>query len=96
METLTSNFVVTKKMVKADQRGRLTFGAEVKEKTYQISENENGQILLTPVVTIPAHEAWLYQNPEAMASYHRGIEDIKAGRTVTRSFLEFVDEEIED
>ena len=96
METMTANFVATNKTVKADERGRLTLGAEVKEKTYQVSENEIGQILLTPVVSIPAHEMWLYQNPEAMAAFQRGIEDLKAGRTVTRSFAEYIDLEIED
>jgi len=47
---------------------------------YHIYSNSAGQIVLDPQVTIPASEAWLYNNPEALASVRRGLEDAAHGR----------------
>jgi hypothetical protein len=48
--------------------------------TYHIYKNSLGQIVLDPQVTIPASEAWLFNNPEARASVKRGIIDSAKGR----------------
>lgn len=96
METLTHDFKKTKKTVRADERGRLALGNGVKEKTYEVSENEIGQILLTPVVIIPEHEMWLYRNPEALELVRQGLEDARAGRVTKMSFAEYLDLEVED
>jgi len=48
--------------------------------TYHIYANSVGQIVLDPQVTIPASEAWLFRNPEAIASVRRGLEDAAQGR----------------
>ncbi len=48
--------------------------------TYRIYADEKGQILLVPQVTIPASEAWLFRNPEALASVKRGLADDAEGR----------------
>jgi hypothetical protein len=48
--------------------------------TYHIYENSIGQIVLDPQVSIPVSEAWLYKNPEALASVRRGLEDAARGR----------------
>jgi hypothetical protein len=47
---------------------------------YHIYTNAVGQVVLDPQVTIPASEAWVFQNPEILASIKRGIKDIKNGR----------------
>ncbi|MDQ5935723.1 MAG: hypothetical protein QG574_3038 [Cyanobacteriota bacterium erpe_2018_sw_21hr_WHONDRS-SW48-000092_B_bin.40] len=49
---------------------------------YRVFRNELGQILLLPVKSVPNHEAWVYENPERIASIRRGIEDIEAGRVL--------------
>ena len=41
--------------------------------------NDAGQILLDPVVNIPERELWLWQNPDALASVQRGIQQSEAG-----------------
>lgn len=51
---------------------------------YRIYENSQGQIILDPVVTIPASEAWLYKNAEAISSVRRGLREAAEGRLVTR------------
>lgn len=48
--------------------------------TYHIYSNSLGQIVLDPQVTIPASEAWLFNNPDALASVRRGLSDAAKGR----------------
>jgi len=48
--------------------------------TYHIYSNSIGQIILDPQVTIPASEAWLFNNPDALASVRRGLNDAAQGR----------------
>jgi hypothetical protein len=50
--------------------------------TYNIYANSIGQIILDPQVTIPASEAWLFKNPEALASVGRGLSDAAQGRVL--------------
>ena len=48
--------------------------------TYHIYSNSIGQIVLDPQVTIPASEAWLFNNRDALASVQRGLSDAARGR----------------
>ena len=48
--------------------------------TYHIYTNSFGQIVLDPQVTIPASEAWLFNNPDALASVRRGFSDAAQGK----------------
>lgn len=48
--------------------------------TYHIYTNSLGQIVLDPQVTIPASEAWLFQNPEALGAVRRGLTDAAQGK----------------
>jgi hypothetical protein len=44
-------------------------------KRVRLYKNERGEILLQPVVEVPASELWLYQNRNAMESVIKGIKD---------------------
>ena len=48
----------------------------------RIYRNAHGQIVLNPLVSIPADEAWLFQNKQASHLVQRGLEDAKRGRFV--------------
>jgi len=48
--------------------------------TYHVYVNSFGQIVLDPQVSVPASEAWLFQDPEALASLRRGLEDAAKGK----------------
>jgi hypothetical protein len=48
--------------------------------TYHVYTNSFGQIVLDPQVTIPASEAWLFNNPHALALVQRGLSDAAEGR----------------
>lgn len=41
---------------------------------------KDGKIVLDPMKAVPEREAWLYQNPEALASVKRGLKDAAEGK----------------
>lgn len=87
--SVDSTFRVLKTEIQPDERGRVTIGQEfVKDHHYRVLMNAHGQIVLDPVVTIPARELWLFQNPEAWASVLRGAA--QAGRGELNSLGSFV------
>ena len=56
---------------------------------------EGNKIIIEPLAEIPAHELWLYQNPEVLASLQRGIQQAKEGKIRSRgSFAEKGDDEV--
>lgn len=59
--------------VHPDARGRLTLGSAAQNEDYRVLVNDRGQILLDPVVPIPASEAWLWENPALRASMERAL-----------------------
>ncbi len=66
------------------------------ELRFIIYANDVGQILLSPEIGVPLHEAWLYKNPEALASVRRGLQDAAEGKVHDLgSFAEFADDEID-
>jgi hypothetical protein len=48
--------------------------------TYHMYRNSHGQILLDPQVSIPASEAWLFNNPQALALVQQGLAEAKQGK----------------
>ena len=43
-------------------------------------KNDRGEVLLQPVVEIPASEAWLFRNKEAFESVKKGLKDASEGK----------------
>ncbi len=68
--------------VKPDAKRRVVLqGIQLEEGiSYHIYKNSVGQIVLDPQMTIPASEAWLFHNPEALSSVKRGLSDATQGR----------------
>lgn len=77
------NFVDIKKRVKVDSKKRLSLPSSLiqEDVLFHVYANRFGQIILDPQVTIPASEAWLFNNHEALASVRRGLADAAAGKT---------------
>ncbi len=84
--------------VRPDSKGRITLSKLTDGiSSFNVSKDEDGRILLEPMVEIPAREKWLFENPKALASVQRGLADAKAGRFVNRrSYAEFAIEDDED
>ncbi len=90
-------FETVKGIVEADNRGRLSIGAVAKGKSYRVMVNDDGQILLDPVVAISERELWLWQNPEAIASVQLGIQQAGEGELHDmESFAQYAELEVED
>ncbi len=84
--------------VRPDSKGRVTLSKLTEGiSSYNVSKDEEGRILLEPMVEIPAREKWLFENPEALTSVRRGLADAKAGRFVSRpSYAKYAKEDDED
>ena len=80
--------------VHPDARGRLTLGAAARDEDYRVYVNERGQILLDPVVAIPASEAWLWESPALRASMERALTQSGEGEFEDLgSFAQYADDD---
>ncbi len=77
-----SDFEMLAEGVKPDAKNRVSLRKiKIPEGvTYRMYRNCLGQIVLDPQVSIPVSEAWLFSNPEALASVERGLSDAKLGK----------------
>ena len=69
---------------KVDAKHRVALGRILVQpvSSYRIYRNSFGQIVLDPLVTIPAHEAWLFKNTEATRLVKQGLADARKGHVV--------------
>ena len=83
--------------VKPDDKHRISLGkVEVTESPslYRVYVNSSGQIILDPQVAIPASEAWLYKNENAMNAVRAGLQAAREGkvRKAKESYSKYLDE----
>jgi hypothetical protein len=77
-----------------DSAGRIIIGKQYRGKQFAVQPQPNGDILLSPVVIRHEREAWLYENPEAMASVLRGIGQSARGEGQSLgSFAQYAEDE---
>jgi hypothetical protein len=94
METILKDEKLTKvaDSVKPDAKRRVYLPKDlIKEGiSYHIYANSLGQIVLDPQITIPASEAWLFENKAALASVKKGMSESDKGKVINRgSFAVF-------
>jgi hypothetical protein len=88
--------VVLKEAARVDRKGRLSLGSDLEGKLFRVVLDDNGNIVLTPIATIPERELWLHRNPEALAAVQQGLREAAAGLvTDLGSFSRYVDAEDE-
>ena len=77
-----TDFTGLAKSVKPDTRRRVVLPSVLvrEDITYHIYTNSDGQIVLDPQVSIPASEAWVFQNQGVLALVKRGLSDAAEGR----------------
>ncbi|MGI9004323.1 MAG: hypothetical protein ACR2GH_22175 [Pseudonocardia sp.] len=80
--------------VSADDRGRIAFGrAGVHgNDRFLVSTRPTGEILLTPLVSIPRRELLVWEDEQLRASLLRGLADAAQGRAARRDDLLDADE----
>ena len=88
------DFTRIAKSVKPDAKKRVILPKVLvrEDITYRIYSNSLGQIVLDPQVTIPASEAWLFEDKNALALVDRGmVESALNGQLIKRgSFAKYV------
>jgi len=69
---------------RVDSKRRVALGRTIPSKvtSFKVYRNAHGQVILDPMVSIPAHETWVFKNDRASALVKRGLEDAKRGRLV--------------
>lgn len=82
--------------VVADERARLAFGkAGVRrDDRYAVAVSGEGQILLTPLVSIPKRELFVWENQFVRDELGKGLSESAAGEVVDLgSFAQYADDE---
>jgi hypothetical protein len=66
------------------------------EVRFGVYVNDAGQILLSPEISVPMHEVWLYQNPKALKSVLKGLQQSRERKLRDLgSFAKYADVEID-
>jgi len=61
---------------------------------FAVYRNDQGQLILDPMVAIPAREAWLFANAKALAAVRRGLEEAARGEAEALGpFARYADKE---
>ena len=91
----SSSKFLTVKTVRPDGKGRITLGKLTKDFSgYTLKESADGVIVLEPLIEVPAKEAWLFKNKEALASVERGLKQSGEGKTKSvGSFAKYLKED---
>jgi hypothetical protein len=79
-----------------DARKRLSLGkaGAQKDARYLMSVNDDGEILLTPMASIPAREMLIWKDATVRASLERGLQQFAAGDIHDLGdFLQYLDED---
>ena len=62
--------------------------------TFNVYVNNLGQIILDPRKTVPAHEAWIFEDKKILASVKRGLKQAGQGKTKgLGSFAQYAEED---
>lgn len=83
--------------LRPDSKGRITLGKLAKGiSSFRARRMEDGNILLEPLVEIPAREKWLFENSTALEAVKTGLAQAAKGKTRTLgSFACYADEDLE-
>jgi hypothetical protein len=97
MKPARSDYRLVARDVRPDSRNRVALGRaldDLGDASFTVYKDAEGRIILEPHVSIPASEAWLFRNPEAIGSVRRGLEEAAAGKAKAgRSFARFAEDE---
>jgi hypothetical protein len=63
-----------------DSKGRLILGNRYNGKQFLIKEGTDGIIILTPSISVPVKEQWLWSNVAAMDSLQKGLNEAENGQ----------------
>jgi hypothetical protein len=75
--------------VTADDRARISFGriGVHRNDRFLVSRRPTGELLLTPMASIPQRELLVWENEQVRQSLQRGLADVANGRISARDDL---------
>jgi len=73
---------MTTKLV--DNKGRLALGSRFAGCMVIVDDDNPNQIVIRPAVAIPAEQAWLFKNQQALDLIRKGLNEARAGQFSTR------------
>ena len=78
-----------------DSKGRITLGKLAEGiSSFRLIEQNGDKLVFEAMKEVPAREAWLYKNPEALKAVLEGLADVKAGRVYDLGdFTQYADDD---
>jgi hypothetical protein len=64
----------------ADTKGRISLGPQVANRLVSVTRISDSEYVIKLVRAIPEDEAWLYENPAALASVRNGLGQARSHR----------------
>jgi hypothetical protein len=64
----------------ADMKGRISLGPQVANRLVSVTQVSDSEYVVKLVRAIPEDEAWLYENPAALASVRSGLRQARDRR----------------
>jgi hypothetical protein len=68
----------------ADSKGRVTLGAHFANRAVIVEYRSNDEVVVRLARVIPEDEAWLYDNPKALASVRHGLDQARKGNVTKK------------
>ena len=70
-----------------DSKGRVTLGGHFANRAVIVEQRSDDEVVIRLARVIPEDEdeAWLYENPKALASVRRGLEQARKGAIAKKS-----------
>ena len=62
-----------------DSKGRVTLGGHFANRAVIVEHRSDDEVVVRLARVIPEREVWLYENPKALASVRRGLDQARKG-----------------
>ncbi|MGB0560478.1 MAG: hypothetical protein ACPGVO_01570 [Spirulinaceae cyanobacterium] len=78
----SSGFHIIQTAAQTDQQGRISLGVDIKNKTFRVSQNEQGQILLEPIEAKTDTDPTAQTQAEILADFRQGWHEAMTSQTI--------------
>ena len=67
-----------------DAKGRVTLGGHFANRAVIVEHRSEDEVIVRLARVIPEREVWLYENPKALASVRRGLDQARKGNVTKK------------
>ena len=67
-----------------DSKGRVALGGHFANRAVIIEHRSSDEVVVRLARVIPEREAWLYENPKALTSVRRGLDQARKGKVTNK------------